>query len=89
MAYQIKVSNEAERQLSIAQCFYKASSLDDLFNQDFLKLINSLEANPLVFRAYYRNVRRTYFDNFKYSIHYIVNKREVYILAILHHKQNP
>ncbi|WP_117884196.1 type II toxin-antitoxin system RelE/ParE family toxin [Aureibaculum luteum] len=87
MAYQIKVSKEAERELSIAKCYYKISNLEEHFDSDFKKQIKYLEANPFLFRFYYRNVRLVHFDDFKYSIHFIIKNKVVYILKILHHKQ--
>jgi len=87
MGYQIKISTEAERELSIAICYYRISNVEELFVRDFKKQLDYLEANPLLFRYYYRNVRKVHFDNFKYSIHFIIKNKVVYILRILHHKQ--
>ncbi len=88
MVYQIKVSKEAERELSIAKCYYRISNLETLFDSDFKKQVNYLEVNPFLFRFYYRNVRRVHFNNFKYSIHYVIKNKVIYILRILHHKQD-
>lgn len=87
MEYQIKISKEAERELSIAKCYYRISNLEELFDSDFKKQIDYLEANPFLFRFYYRNIRKVHFNSFKYSIHFIIKNKVVYILRILHHKQ--
>jgi len=87
MVYQIKISEKAERELLIAKCYYRVSNLENLFDSDFKKQINYLESNPFLFRFYYRNVRIVHFNNFKYSIHFISKNKVIYILRILHHKQ--
>lgn len=87
MAYQINVSKDAEKDLLTAKCHYRASGLEQTFDIDFKGQISYLQANPFLFQVYYRNIRRAHFNNFKYSIHFIIHKEEGYILRILHHKQ--
>ena len=87
MAYPIKVSKDAEKDLLTAKCHYKASGLEQAFDLDFKNQIAYLQANPFLFQVYYRSIRPAHFTHFKYSIHFMINNGEVYILRILHHKQ--
>ncbi|NHF60365.1 type II toxin-antitoxin system RelE/ParE family toxin [Flavobacteriaceae bacterium TP-CH-4] len=87
MAYQINVSKDAEKDILIAKCHYRISGLEQTFDSDFTSQISYLRANPFLFQIYYRNVRRAHFNNFKYSIHFIVQNKVVYILRVLHHRQ--
>lgn len=87
MAYQVRVSKDAERDILAAKCYFRISGLEKLFDDDFMKQVAYLEANPFLFQIYYRNVRRAHFDNFKYSLHFIVKEDSVYGLRVLHHKQ--
>jgi len=87
MAYQIKVSKDAEKDLVTAKCHYRVSGLEQAFDIDFKNQISYLKANPFLFQIYYRNIRRAHFNMFKFSIHFIIHKDTVYILRILHHKQ--
>ena len=87
MAYQIKVSKDAEKDLRTAKFHFAISGLENEFDKDFLTHIDYLKGNPFLFQMYYRKVRRIHFRAFKYSIHYIIENEIVYILRILHHKQ--
>ncbi len=87
MAYQIKVSKDAEKDLLTAKCHYRISRLEQDFDNDFKSQISYLRANPFLFQIYYRNVRRAHFSTFKYSIHFIIHNDAVFILRVLHHKQ--
>lgn len=88
MVYQINISKDAEKDLRTAKCFYRISGLEDDFDNDFIGQVEYLKSNPFLFRAYYRNVRRIHFHDFNYSIHYLIREQNVYILRILHHKQD-
>ena len=87
MEYQIKISDEAEKDLIIAKCHYRISNQEIVFDDDFVEQIKYLKANPYLFQIYYRNIRRIHFKQFKYSIHYTIKDEIVYIFRILHHKQ--
>ncbi|NAS12218.1 type II toxin-antitoxin system RelE/ParE family toxin [Poritiphilus flavus] len=87
MAYQIKISKDAEKDLLTAKCYYRVSGLEQNFDKDFKSQISYIRANPFLFQTYYRNIRRAHFDSFKYAIHFILHHDVVYILRILHHKQ--
>jgi len=87
MEYQVKVSKQAEKDILTAKCHYRISGLEKQFDDDFIKQVAYLGANPLLFQIYYRNVRRAHFDSFKYSLHFIVEKKTVFVLRILHYKQ--
>lgn len=87
MEYQIKVSQEAERDIILAKCHYKISGQDKIFDKDLLAQIDYLKVNPYLIQIYYRDVRRIHFKNFLYSIHFIIKHESVYILRVLHQKQ--
>jgi len=87
MEYQVKVSKDAEKDILTAKCHYRISGMERLFDDDFIKQLTYLKANPFLYQIYYRNIRRVHFDSFKYSIHFVVQNDAVYILRILHHKQ--
>jgi len=88
MAYQVNISTDAEKDLQTAKCFYRISGLEKDFDTDFVGQIEYLKNNPFLFQVYYRNVRRLHFHHFNYSIHYFIKRQSVYILRILHHKQD-
>lgn len=87
MAYQIRVSKDAEKDILTAKCHYRISGLERAFDIDFKNQIDYLKANPYLFQIYYRNVRRVHFSSFKYSLHFLIQHDTIYILRALHHKQ--
>lgn len=87
MAYQIKVSKDAEKDILTAKCHYRISGLELAFDIDFKNQMNYLRADPFLFQIYYRNVRRVNFASFKYLLHFMVHNDIIYILRVLHHKQ--
>jgi plasmid stabilization system protein ParE len=87
MDYQIKLSEDAERDLQTAKCFYRAKNIESAFDQEFIKAMNYLRINPHLFQLYYRTIRKVHFETFKYSIHYVIDQEAVLILRILHQKQ--
>jgi len=80
MEFQIKISQEAERDLQTAKCFYKAKGIESQFDKEFMAQIAYLRSNPYLFQLYYRSIRKVHFDTFKYLIHYIIEKEAVLIL---------
>ena len=87
MEYRIKVSKQAERDLIKARCHFKVYDLEEEFDNDLKKQTGYLKVNPFLFQVYYRNVRMVHFEEFRYSIHYIIKKDRVYILRVIHQKQ--
>ncbi len=88
MEYPINISKDGEKDLQTGKCFYRFSGLEDDFNTDFIGQIAYLKSNPFLFKVYYRNVRRLHFQDFNYSIHYLIREQNVSILRILNHKQD-
>ena len=87
MEYQIKVSEEAEKDILLTRCHYKVLGQEEIFDKDFVTQIEFLKANPYMFQIYYRNVRRIHFKNFLYSIHFVIENESINILRLLHQKQ--
>ena len=87
MEYDVRASTQASKDLTIAQCHYRASNIEDAFNIDFKTQIGYIKSNPYLFQIYYRNVRKVHLSSFKYSIHYVIKNKTVYILRILGQNQ--
>ncbi len=87
MEYPVSVSKDAERDILTAKCHYRISGVEKSFDDDLVRQVSYLRANPFLFQIYYRNVRRVHFNRFPYSIHYVIKNDIVYILRVLHHGQ--
>ncbi|MGB7785898.1 MAG: type II toxin-antitoxin system RelE/ParE family toxin [Salinimicrobium sp.] len=88
MAYRVVISREAEVELGIADCYFRTKDLEKVFWTDFLKQLEFLEKTPLSFQKKYREIRIILFNDFNYSIHYIVEEKTVFILRILNQRQD-
>jgi len=88
MAYRVVISREAEVELGIADCYFRTKDLEKAFWIDFLKQLEFLGKTPLSFQKKYREVRIILFNDFNYSIHYIVEEETVFILRILNQRQD-
>jgi hypothetical protein len=88
MAYNILISKEAEIELGVADCYFRTKNLERAFREDFVKQLEFLERTPLSFQKKYRDVRVILFNDFNYSIHFIIEDQKVLILRILNQRQN-
>lgn len=88
MDYEVQISREAQIELDVAGCFFRAKNLNEAFLDDFFRQIGFLETNPEAFQIKYRGIRILCFEQFNYSIHYIINKNQVFNLRILNQRQD-
>ncbi|SDF11800.1 ParE toxin of type II toxin-antitoxin system, parDE [Pricia antarctica] len=88
MGYEVDISREAQIELDVAECFFRAQNLHPSFLDDFFRQIAFLKTNPEAFQIKYRDIRIICFEQFNYSIHYIIVKHQVLILRILGQRQD-
>lgn len=88
MGYRVNISKEAQIELSVAECFFRAKGLERAFLGDFKKQIQFLRSTPESFQVKYRGIRILCFESFNYSIHYVIMGNEVIVLRILNQRQN-
>lgn len=89
MTYSIIVSEEAIINIEDALNYYNtvANHVTKDFYKDLESTVESLERHALKYQIRYRDIRIAHLLKFPYGIHYLVNRNEVIILKILHHKQ--
>ncbi|HZJ19849.1 MAG TPA: type II toxin-antitoxin system RelE/ParE family toxin [Pricia sp.] len=88
MDYDVQISREAQIELDVAECFFRAKNLHSDFLGDFFRQIGFLKTNPESFQIKYRDIRILSFEQFNYSIHYVIEKNKVLILRILGQRQD-
>jgi plasmid stabilization system protein ParE len=88
MAYEVLISREAQIELDVAECFFRAKNLHNAFLEDFFRQIGFLGSTPESFQLKYRDIRMLCFKQFNYSIHYTIDKNQVLILRILNQRQD-
>jgi hypothetical protein len=88
MDYEVQISREAQIELDVAECFFRAKNLQEAFLEDFFRQIGFLKTNPKAFQTKYREIRILCLEQFNYSIHYVIEKDKVLILRILGQRQD-
>ncbi|MDT0687963.1 type II toxin-antitoxin system RelE/ParE family toxin [Autumnicola psychrophila] len=88
MTYKVLISKEAEIELATAECYFRVRNLHRDFLNDFKRQLEFLENTPASFQKKYREVRIVNFNQFNYSIHYVISEDKVLLLRILNQRQN-
>lgn len=88
MAFRVRLSIDADRELKKAECFYEAMDKKMEFLIDFDEHIEFLEQNPYLFQIRYRNVRIAHFKIFPYSLHFNIINENVTVLNIVRQSQS-
>ena len=91
MAYRLKFSGRAVREVGEAYEWYEAQSegLGSEFELAFELQLKRLEQVPLLYTEVLPGVRRTLLPRFPYGVFFVVRKDLVHILAVIHTARNP
>lgn len=91
MAYRLKFSGRAVREVGQAFEWYEAQSdgLGSEFEVAFELQMKRLEQVPLLYPEIISGVRRTLLPRFPYGVFYVVRDDLVHILAVIHNVRNP
>ena len=81
----------AKEELLNARDYYDdlTFGLGKLFITEIEKTINIIKRNPIAFPIIKKNIRKAVIMKFPYSILYIIEKNNIYLLAIMHQKRKP
>ena len=91
MAFRLKFSTRALREIGEAQEWYESQSpgLGEEFIAAMELQLKRLEQAPLLYAEVISNVRRALLPRFPYGLFYAVRDNLVHILAVLHDARNP
>ena len=91
MAYRLKFSTRALREIGEAQEWYELQSpgLGEEFIAAMELQLKRLEQAPLLYAEVIPSVRRALLPRFPYGLFYAVRGDLVHILAVLHDARNP
>ncbi len=88
MAVKIVISPEAQEEFDVLECQFRAKTNGlKTFIEDFENQLQILYQIPSGFQIRYRNVRIIHFEKSDYSIHYVFKNNIVYIIRVLHQRQ--
>lgn len=91
MAYRLKFSSRAVRELGEAYDWYEAQSqgLGSEFELAFELQLKRLEQVPHLYAEILPGVRRTLLPRFPYSVFYVLRNDLVHVLAVIHNARHP
>lgn len=86
MVFEIIVKPEAEKDLNDALIWYEnqQNNLSTELYLEFVKTIDYIQENPNYFQKRYKEIRITFTKRFPFGIHYTIEKKTIFIHAILH-----
>ncbi len=91
MAYKLFIKPKAEAEMIEAIEWYlnKDPNLGRRFAEVIKNSLHQIQEDPEHFQKKYRNIRINYTKIFSYGIHYIIEKKTIFVLAILHTSRKP
>ncbi len=91
MAFRLKFSSRALREIGKAQEWYEAQSqgLGEEFIAATELQLKRLEQAPLLYAEVIAGVRRALLPRFPYGLFYTIRGELVHVLAVLHDARNP
>lgn len=91
MAFRLKFSSRALREIGEAQEWYELQSpgLGEEFIAAIELQLKRLEQAPLLYVEVIPNVRRALLPRFPYGLFYVVRGNLIHVLAVLHDARNP
>lgn len=89
--YTVIIQPEAEFDLDEAHEYLESRKKGLGFGllEEITDLLTILEDNPFVFQKVHKEKRRAVAKRFGYNLIFVIKKKEVYILAIIHGSRNP
>ncbi|QQR81868.1 MAG: type II toxin-antitoxin system RelE/ParE family toxin [Deltaproteobacteria bacterium] len=89
--YQVRLTDKAEEDVRDIFQWHeiKLTGLGYRFIFSLEAAFASIERVPLGFRKIHKNIRRVLLKRFPYGVFYVVEKEQLVVVAVIHHKRNP
>lgn len=91
MSYRLIIKSEAEQDLVQAALWYNEQRIG--LGEEFLKVVGEkikvIAENPYLFEVRYMEVRHAFIRRFPFAVHYLIEDKNIFVLAILHTSCNP
>jgi plasmid stabilization system protein ParE len=91
MTYRLRIRSDARRDIISARDWYgrQGSGLGQRFEEELAAALSSIEEQPFLYAAVYRDVRRAMTRRFPYAIYFIVENDRLSVLRVLHQARDP
>lgn len=89
MSYALFFDEDSLEDFREAFSYYQKVSPDlaEDFFQSFRNKINEIQKNPLHFQVRYRSIRIAQMKKFSFSVHFVTEEENIFVLKILHQKK--
>jgi len=89
MSYKVVLSDKAKRDIYESKKYYQeiAQELENKFNLELIKTIDSIKENSNLFQVRYRVFRIAFTKAFPFGIHFFVENKTIFIQRVLHNKR--
>jgi len=91
LKYSLSIRKEAEADIAEAYQYYE--SCRENLGSDFMLCIEEsfsrIQKNPKQYKVIYKNVHRALVKRFPYGVYYVVLKKTISVLSVMHARKNP
>lgn len=91
MKYEVIIKPLAEEDIRKAALWYEKEmiGLGHEFLEGVEEKLQVIEKNPHLFEIKYKEVHQAFLYRFPFAIHYIIERKTIFVLAVLHTSRNP
>jgi len=91
MSYSLIIKPPAQEDIEESAVWYEQEStgLGHEFIQAVEEKLEVIEKNPNLFEVKYKQVHQAFLYRFPFSIHYIVEAENIFVVAVLHTNSDP
>ncbi len=91
MPLEINLTEESQTDFEEAYFWYAdvSENLGNRFSDEFYFSLEKISNQPLMYPKVIDDVRQFVMENFPFYIFYLIDKKEISVLVIVHHSRNP
>ncbi len=92
MPFNVLISQEAQWDIEESYAFYEAAQqgLGEKFEEDLNTAFEAIADNPKICQLRYkRTIRIVFTKSFPFGIHYLIDGKEVKVIAVFHTSRSP
>jgi toxin ParE1/3/4 len=91
VSYVLFIKPKAEEDITDATIYYESKNqgLGKRFLFEIDEKLNLVSTNPLLFQVRFKNVRFVLLKSFPFAIHYFIEDKKVFVIAVLSTSRNP
>lgn len=91
MTYEVRLRDEADRDLTAAALWYELNrpGLGHDFIDEAARALHSISEQPAMYPVVWRGIHRTLMNRFPFGIYFRIRNDTVVVLAVMHGSRHP